>query len=398
MTADIEAIKGQVCAVVDAERAALLDLSHRIHANPETAFQEVKACGWLADYLEGHGFAVTRGAFGLPTAFLARKGSGTPVVAFMAEYDALPGIGHGCGHNIIATAGCGAGVALGRVIEQTGGSVVVLGTPAEEGGGAKVMMVRRGCLAGIDVAMMVHPSGTRELDGGPVIARATFEVEMFGRAAHAASSPDQGINALDALVLGYMGIAALRQHIPATARLHGIITDGGQAPNIVPEHAAGRFYVRARTEAELESLKQRALDCFRAGALAAGARAEFRWVDEQTSELWTNETLAACYRANAARLGRTVLNGREAPPLPTGSTDFGNVSKQVPAIHPMIAIAATPIPGHSLEMVAAAASGLGDRAVLDGAKALAMTGVDVLLRPEVLEGARRDFARMQAQA
>lgn len=393
---DIEAVKRRVCDAVDGERQALLDLSHRIHDNPETAFQEVQASGWLADYLESRGFDVTRGAFDLPTAFMARKGSGAPVVAFLAEYDALPGIGHGCGHNIIATAGCGAGVALASVLDQAGGSVVVFGTPAEEGGGAKVTMVRRGCMEGIDAAMMVHPSGTREVDGGPVIARATFEVECFGRAAHAASSPDQGINALDALVIGYVGIAALRQHIPATSRLHGIITDGGQAPNIVPEHAAGRFYVRARTEQELENLKQRALACFRAGAEATGARVEFRWINEQTSELWTNETLAAAYRANAARIGRTVLNGREAPPMSTGSTDMGNVSKVVPAIHPMIAISDTPIPGHSIEMTEAAASGLGDKAVIDGAKVLAMTGLDVLMRPDVLESARRDFARMKA--
>jgi amidohydrolase len=394
---DIEAIKQQVIEAVDRERPALLELSHRIHDNPETAFQEVKASGWLADYLEGHGLTVTRGAFQIPTAFVARKGSGAPVVAFMAEYDALPGIGHGCGHNVIATAGCGAGVALADVIAQTGGSVVVFGTPAEEGGSAKVTMVRRGAMEGIDVAMMVHPSGTREMDGGPVIARATFEVEFFGRASHAASSPEQGINALDGLVIGYMGIAALRQHIPITSRIHGIITDGGQAPNIVPEHAAGRFYVRARTERELEALKERALNCFRAGAEATGARVEFRWVNEQTSELWTNEALAGAYRANAARLGRAVLNGREAPPMPTGSTDMGNVSKMVPAIHPMIAISPVPIPGHSIEMAAAAASELGDKAVTDGAKALAMTGVDVLLQPGLLEAARRDFQQRKAQ-
>jgi amidohydrolase len=395
--ADIESVKQQVCAVVEREREALLELSHRIHANPETAFQEYQASAWLADYLEAHGFTVERGAYGIPTAFVARRGTGRPAVAFMAEYDALPGIGHGCGHNIIGTASAGAGVALASVLEQTGGSVVVFGTPAEEGGSAKVTMVRRGCLEGIDVAMMVHPSGRRDVDGSPVVARATFEVEMFGRAAHASSAPDQGINALDALVIGYMGIAALRQHIPPTARLHGIITDGGQAPNIVPAHAAGRFYVRARTERELEELKERALNCFRAGALATGARMEYRWINEQTSELWTSEALAVCYRANAARLGRTVLNGREAPPMPTGSTDMGNVSKVVPAIHPMICISDTPIPSHSLEMAAAAAGPLGDKAVLDGAKALAMTGVDVLMRPEVLAAARRDLEAMQAQ-
>lgn len=395
---DIDQIKQRVCAAADAQRDQLLRLSHLIHANPETAFHEVQASGWLTDYLEARGFTVTRGAYELPTAFVARRGGGTPVVAFMAEYDALPGIGHGCGHNIIAAAGCGAGVALAAVIEQTGGSVVVFGTPAEEGGGAKVTMVRRGALAGIDVAMMIHPSAVREVDGGPVIARATFEVAFFGRAAHAASSPEEGINALDALVIGYTGVAALRQHIPLTSRIHGIITDGGKAPNIVPDYAAGRFYVRARTERDLEALKERVLNCFRAGAQATGARVEFTWVNEQTSELWTNEALASAYRANAARLGRAVENGREAPARATGSTDMGNVSKVVPAIHPMIAIAERPIPGHSIEMTEAAAGPLGDQAVIDGAKALAMTGIDVLLRPDVLESARRDFTRMQQVA
>lgn len=389
-----DTLKSKVRAVVDAEAAPLLALSHQIHAHPEVAFQEVQASGWLADYLEGHGFAVERGLCDLPTAFVARKGSGAPVVAFLAEYDALPGIGHGCGHNIIGTASAGAGVALAAALAPGEGTVVVFGTPAEEGGAGKVIMLRGGAFAGIDVAMEIHPSGHRDLDGLQAVARATVTVAFHGRASHAASAPEQGINALDALVLGYMGVAQLRQHIRPSERIHGIITDGGLAPNIVPAYAAGRFYVRARTERELEPLKERVLACFRAGAEATGARLEATWTAEQTSELWTNEPLAAAYRANAAALGRTVLESRTLAISTVGSTDVGNVSKAVPTIHPMIRISDHPVAGHSLELTAAAASPLGDQAVLDGAKALAMTGADVIADPSLLEAARRAFADM----
>jgi amidohydrolase len=377
----VDSLKARACAAVDAAAESLIALSRRIHGHPELRFEEHQASAWLADYLEHAGFAVERGACDLPTAFMARIGQGAPRVAVLCEYDALPGIGHGCGHNIIATAGAGAGIALARVIRQSGGTVVVLGTPAEEGGGGKILMAKRGAFAGIDAAMMVHPAGT-DLAAMNVLAVVTLAVEYHGKAAHASAFPHRGINALDALVTAYNAIAQLRQHIRSTERIHGIITDGGLAPNIVPEHAAGVFYIRAATEGRLEKLKERVLGCFRAGAEATGARLEYRWQGEQYSDMHSSQPLATAYAANIERLGRRLRDLRDVPAEVSGSTDMGNVSKLVPSIHPMIAAGPATIPLHSVEFAECAASEMGDRAVLDGAKALAMTALDVLCRPD----------------
>jgi amidohydrolase len=386
--APIDALKARAAACVDAERGALLELSARIHAHPELCYAEQRASGWLTEYLENRGFAVERGAYGLPTAFAARLGQGRPRVAVLCEYDALPGIGHACGHNIIAAAGAGAGVALGAVIDATGGSVVVLGTPAEEGGGGKVVMGREGAFADMDAAMMVHPASL-DLVAMHVLAVTALDVEYRGRAAHASAAPQAGINALDGLVTAYQSIAQLRQHIRPTERIHGIITDGGLAPNIVPERAAGLFFVRAATERRLAALKQRVEACFHAGALASGAEYHVRRVGEDYSDLWTNAPLAAAYCANLSALGRTVAEspGQEV----SGSTDMGNVSKLLPSIHPMISIAPPRVALHTQEFARCAASEDGERGVIDGAKALAMTGVDVLCTPALVEAMHAAF-------
>jgi len=386
----LEQLKHRVCAAVDEHGESLINLSRRIHAHPELKFEEHQASAWLAAFLEQSGYTVERGACDLPTAFIARIGNGAPRVAVLCEYDALPGIGHGCGHNIIAMAGAGAGAALAQVIERSGGSVVVLGTPAEEGGGGKILMAKRGAFAGIDAAMMVHPAGV-DLPAMNVLAIATLAVEYRGKAAHASAFPHRGVNALDALITAYNAIAQLRQHIRETERVHGIITDGGQAPNIVPERAAGVFYVRAATEARLEKLKNRVLGCFRAGAEATGARLEYHWQGEQYSDMHTSMPLAAAYAVNAEQLGRRLLDLRDVPASVTGSTDMGNVSKLVPSIHPMIAASPASIPLHSTDFADCAASETGDRAVLDGAKALAMTALDVLCREGLLAGVRAAF-------
>ncbi|MBI4514471.1 MAG: M20 family metallopeptidase [Deltaproteobacteria bacterium] len=390
MSESVTELKAAVCAAVERERDTLLALSRRIYAHPELVFAEHQASGWLADYLEQAGFAVERGACDLPTAFVARLGSGAPCVAVLCEYDALPGIGHGCGHNIIATAGAGAGAALASVIAHCHGSVVVLGTPAEEGGGGKILMAKRGAFDGIDAAMMVHPAGL-DLPAMKVLAVATVAVEYRGKAAHAAAFPHRGVNALDALITAYNSISHLRQHIRESERVHGIITDGGQAPNIVPERSAGLFYIRAATEARLEKLKARVLGCFRAGAEATGAQLEHHWLGEQYSDMDSNQPLAAAYAANVQRLGRVVRDLRTLPAAVSGSTDMGNISKLVPAIHPMIAAAPAHVPLHSSEFAAYAVSPSGDQAVLDGAKALAMTVLDVLCRPELRAAARAAF-------
>jgi amidohydrolase len=388
-------LKERACAAVNAQQHALIDLSQRIHSSPELNFEEHRAAGWLAEYLEHAGLKVERGAYGLPTAFAARLGDGHPRIAVLCEYDALPGIGHACGHNIIGTAGAGAGAALAAVVRETGGSVIILGTPAEEGGGGKIIMARKGAFDGVDAAMMVHPAGV-DLAEMHVLAITQVEVEYRGRATHAAAFPHRGINALDALVTAYSTIAQLRQHIRATERIHGIITDGGQAPNIVPDRAAGLFYIRAATAQRLVRLKERVAACFRAGAEASGAELSLRTLGEDYSDMWTNRPLANAYAVNLERLGRKLLTAADVPAQVAGSTDMGNVSKLVPAIHPMIAAAPPHVPLHSTEFAQWAAAELGQRAVIDGAKVLAMTALDVLCRPDVRAAVHAAFAATRA--
>ena len=382
MSRELSELKQRACARVDDEAQALTDLSRRIHSAPELKFAERQASTWLADYLESRGYAVERGAFGLPTAFAARIGDGQPRVAILCEYDALPGIGHACGHNIIAAAGAGAGAALLAGIAETGGSVVVLGTPGEEGGGGKILMARKGAFQGIDVAMMVHPASA-DVSGMQVLAVSQVEVEYMGRAAHASAFPHRGVNALDGLVAAYIGIAQLRQHIRATERIHGIITDGGQAPNIVPERAAGLFYIRAAKERHLEQLKARVMGCFQAGAAASGAQLNVHTIGEDYADMFTNQPLADAYAANLQQLGRTLLAASDVPAAIAGSTDMGNVSKLVPSIHPMIAASPPGVALHSSDFARWAGSPHGDRAVIDGAKGLAMTALDVLCGSEL---------------
>jgi amidohydrolase len=393
---NVEQWKERSCAAVESRRAQLIELSMRIHDCPELKFEEHRSSAWLAAFLESVGFAVERPAYGMATAFVARQGSGRPRVAILCEYDALPGIGHGCGHNIIATAGVGAAAALGDLVSETGGTLIVLGTPAEEGGGGKILMAQRGAFEGIDAAMMVHPAGM-DLAAMPALAFSLVEVEYRGRAAHASAFPHRGINALDALVTAYNAIAQLRQHIRATERIHGIITDGGQAPNVVPERAAGVFCIRAATAPQLARLKERVLACFHAGAQATGAQVNLQTVGDDYSDLWTNAPLAAAYAANLVRLGRTVLDIADVPSSIAGSTDMGNVSKLVPAIHPMIAAAPRGVPLHSADFARYAGAEDGHRAVIDGAKALAMTALDVFGNPGLVTAMQAAFAQTVAR-
>ena len=275
-----------------------------------------------------------QGAYGLDTAFAARAGSEGPTIAVLCEYDALPGIGHACGHNIIATAGLGAGLAAAALADEVGGRVVVLGTPAEEGGGGKIYMGEGGAFEGVDAALMVHPAG-QDLMEMTVIAIATWEVEYRGQAAHAAAFPHLGRNALDAAVLGYNAVAALRQHIRPTERVHGVFTRAGDKPNIVPDHTVAEWYVRSGTIASLQPLKERVLACLEGGAMAAGCRMEHRATCPEYSDLRTNGPMADLYAANAERLGRQPSRPRNGV---VGSTDMGNVSYLVPSIHPMIKV------------------------------------------------------------
>jgi amidohydrolase len=387
MTVDRERLKASAAAEVEAHRQELIDLSLRIHNNPELGLQEERASAWLCEYLEKQGFQVERGICGLPTAFRATAGQGEPRLAFLAEYDALPGVGHACGHNIIASSAAAAGLGVRSVLDSTGGCVAVIGTPAEEIVGGKVIMARQGAFDGLDAAMLTHP-GSRNAVHSQALACASLEVEYFGKEAHAAARPEAGINALDALILAYNAIGTLRQHIRSSARIHGVITDGGQAANVVPHHSAASFMVRAEDDAYLEELKAKVIACFEAGARASGARLEYRWSENQFAAMWTNGPLAEAHKANLATVGREI---HDRPSRHTGSTDMGNVSALVPAIHPTIAVAPPEIGIHSREFAACAASEDGHRGLLDAAKAMAMTAIDVLTDPDLRRRMQEEF-------
>lgn len=368
---------------VDAAADELIEISRDIHARPELAFEERYASDRLTSAMADHGMNVTRGAYGLETAFEAEFGSGDgPCVALLAEYDALPGIGHACGHNLIATAALGAAFALQALGGDLPGRVRLLGTPAEEKGGGKELMARAGAFDGVDAALMIHPSGIN-LVTMPCLCYADVQVVYHGRSAHASAMPHKGINALDGLLLAYQAISNLRQHIRGTERIHGIVTDGGQAPNIVPDRAAGEFYVRAATSAQLEALKPRVQACFEAGAKGAGCEVEIMWGDVDYLDLNTNWPLAARFQQHAEALGREFYPIDKLGVGGAGSTDMGNVSQRVPSIHPMLAAAPRNVVIHHPDFARYAGSELGDAAALDGARSLALTAFDFLADAEL---------------
>ncbi|WP_421120127.1 amidohydrolase [Aquihabitans daechungensis] len=392
---DLAAAKDRIDAVVAEHAAALLDASHRIHEHPELGFEEHHAQEVLSAVLEGAGIAVTRGAYGVATAFEAVAGSGGPRIAVLCEYDALPGIGHACGHNIIGTAGVGAGIAAAAVAADLGGTVVILGTPGEEGGGGKVLMAEQGAFEDIDAALMVHPAGL-DLSRFGAIAIQQLEVTYHGKAAHAAAAPQAGRNALDAAVLGYNNVAALRQHIRPDERIHGIFTDAGDAPNVVPARAAANWYVRSPTVRGLHKLKARVLTCLQAGADAAGCTMEHVWLDPAYADMVDNEPMIELYRDNIERTGRTLIDPKSLEAV-VGSTDMGNISHIVPSIHPMIAVSPPTVAIHTADFVRYARGEDGDRAVLDGARALAATVADLWARPDVMEAATAAFATARSE-
>jgi len=383
----IEKLKLKVKDSVELQRQQLIQLSLNIHDNPELGFEEEKASAWLTSYLENSGFYVERGIAGLATAFRATYGQGSPRIALLAEYDALPKMGHGCGHNIIAASAVGAAVASKSIIDQLGGSVVVLGTPGEEVFGGKIDMVKAGTFKEIDVAMIVHPN-LRNMVAIQALACSSLEVEFFGRPAHAAAQPYRGINALEAMILAFTSINSLRQHIRSEARIHGIITDGGEAPNVVPAHSAAVFLIRAPDDEYLAELKDKVLNCFTGASVASEARLEYRWRDRAYAPMKNNATLAQLFSQNLESLGRHV----EAfdPRFGFGSTDMGNVSQVVPSIHPTIAIASPEVFIHTQEFASAAASEAGHEGLMDAAKAMAMTVADIL-QSGMLDRIKQEF-------
>ncbi|TVR18328.1 MAG: M20 family peptidase [Nitriliruptor sp.] len=358
---------------MDTARDGLLALSHAIHGDAEVGFEEHTSSRRVAEALATAGFDVQHGAAGLDTAVVAEYGTGPLTVSICAEYDALPGIGHACGHNIIAAAAVGAGLALAPLAEELGLTVRVLGTPAEEGGGGKILMLRAGSFDGSNLAMMVHPSPS-ESPRMACLAVQHFDVRFTGKSAHASAYPQLGINAADALTVAQVGIGLLRQHIKPTDRIHGIVTDGGDAPNIVPERTGGQWYARAATLAELAELYPRVQACFEAGALATGATVHFDEPGPAYSEFEHDDELIALWEREATAIGRVLPSEPHNPDL-AGSTDMANVSLAMPTIHPMLAIEAGGAVNHQPEFTAACVTADADRAVRDGALGMARTTI-----------------------
>lgn len=386
-----DAAKQQMALAVDARAARLLSVSHQIHETPELCFEEHVAHDLLCTVLEDEGLEVERSAYGLDTAFVARAGRDGPHVAVICEYDALPEIGHACGHNIIAAAGLGAGVAAATMADKLGGRVSIVGTPAEEGGGGKCYLLERGAFDGISAAMMVHPAN-HELTFMSTIAVEQLEVTYTGQPAHASASPHKGRNALDGAVLGYMNVAALRQHIRQDERIHGIFTRAGDKPNIVPHDAAAEWYVRSPKLDSLAELRERVVACLEAGANAAGVGIECQCKAPIYADMINSETMLEFYAGNAAAAGRVVSKPHSTHAV-VGSTDMGNVSYAVPSIHPMIKAAPDDVAIHTPEFAQYAKSQSGDQAVLDGAKIMAATVADLWLDPEALDRAADELAQ-----
>jgi amidohydrolase len=384
---DVAALKARVNERVDARRATLDDLSLRIHAQPELAFEERNAAALLTGALAAEGVALTRGAGGLETAFVAEFGQGHPCVAILGEYDALPGVGHACGHNLMGTAAIGAFLALRDVASELPGRVRVLGCPAEERGNGKNFLIRDGLFGDVDAALMYHPGDRDEIDP-LMLALVSLDVEFHGKAAHAAAEPHEGRNALDALLLAWTALSALRLTVRSDSRFHGIITDGGKAANIIPDRAAARFMVRSPDNAYLKELQRRVIACFEGAATQTGCDLAYEWSDA-CDLVSTNGPLADAFSANARALGRVMNNRR--PGDTHGSTDMGNVTSIVPGIHPFLSITNGPVPGHSIEFAAAAATSQAQDTMRFAAKALAMTAVDALTVPGLVEKAKEAF-------
>ena len=383
MLARMDAMVERVRSKVEASAGVLVELSHAIAADPELAYEEHRAAERCAVVLERHGLAVERGAYGLPTAFAARAGSRGPHVVVCAEYDALPEVGHACGHNIIAASGVGAGIALASLAAEVGLRVTVLGTPAEELGGGKVDLIRAGAFDGVDAAMMIHPA-PYDLHSARGLAIEEWEVVVHGQAAHASCDPHLGRNALDGVVAGYTAIAMLRQHLRPWQQVHGVITDGGAAPNVVPDRAAAAYYLRAVDAADLADLRTRVRACLEGAATATGTTLTIRTLSNPYEPVDANPALVAAFGRACEAIGRPFTPDPAGPDM-GGSTDFGNVSQLVPAVHAELAVHSHPAASHQREFAAHCVTPAADRTMLEGAMALALTAIAVAADPAMLQ-------------
>lgn len=387
-------MKDKITAELHSVMDELWSISCAIHEKPELGHEENFACMTLSQSLRQHGFKVEEGIYDIKTAFRAEypavKNAG-PTVAFLCEYDALPGIGHACGHNLIAAMGIGAAIALKSVVDETGGRIVVLGTPAEETDGAKQPMIEAGAFADVDVAIMTHPGQVSEASGSSLALNA-YEFRYHGKSAHAAQAPEKGINALDSVIHLFNGINAIRQHVPDGVRIHGIITDGGKAPNIVPDYAAAQFYIRAGNKALRDAVTEKIVACARGAAEMTGAQLEITTFSQPYYDLNTNQVLSELFNDNLRMLGETDISPARAAVV---SLDMGNVSYVVPSIHPWIGLNCPDIPLHTPDFAVKTASPEAREALYKGAAAMALTGFDFLGSDQVREKVKKEFGLKQ---
>lgn len=356
----------------------LIGLAKALHEDPEVAWEEYRSSHRVAEVLEEAGFSVTHPYLGFETALHAVAGAQSPRmrIAFMAEYDALPGLGHACGHNLIAASAVGAAIGLARVSEELGLGVEIFGTPAEEGGGGKIDLLERGAFDGVDLAMMVHPGPVDVAEATP-LAVAHWAVEFKGKAAHASAFPTEGRNAADAFTMAQVAIGLLRQHLPDSSRVHGVVLEAGTAPNSIPSHARGRWYVRAQTLDELEKIENRVLACFEAAAMATGCTFAYELESRPYAEFRTYEKALEYYVKNAEELGRKFQPGAPGAEMASASTDMGNVSHHVPSIHPYIGLDSYPVLNHQAEFADYTVGAVAEKALIDGAVAMAWTAIDM---------------------
>ncbi|MER0477871.1 amidohydrolase [Streptomyces sp. Edi2] len=372
----------------------LWDVAQELHRHPELAFEEHRSAALLSKELESEGFTVERGVAGMETAFTARAGNGNgPCVALLLEYDALPGIGHACGHNLIAGAGLGAALALRHAIPEIDGTLLVVGTPAEEGGGGKAIEVEAGVFDGVDAALMFHP-GVHSWSSAPLTAQVQYRVGFHGRAAHPTGNPTEGRDALAALIQLFHTLAVVERRLPEGSHIQGIITEGGQATNIVPEYAEGRFGLRGLTGTRLDELIAELTRAAEGVALATGTGVDVAQVSTRYAHFRNSDVLSETFAAHLSRAGMTV--GEPTPGVYLGSSDIGNVSVKVPAIHPFVAILGPDESDHTPRFAEAAGGPAGRKAMLASAEALACTAADVLLRPELGARAWSELRRKEA--
>lgn len=398
MMTTIESVQQSIQEHFVENRLRYIKTSHAIHENPEIGNEEVFASLTLTTLLKEAGFTVKEDIAGHPTGFVAEKRIGEgPTIAFLAEYDALPGLGHACGHNIIGTTSVAAGIALAEQLDHIGGRVVVLGTPAEEGGtngSAKGSFVREGYLEGIDAALIIHPANETRPSGSS-LAVDPVDYVFRGVSAHASGSPEKGVNALDAVIQLFNGINALRQHLTDDVRIHGIIPDGGDAPNIVPDYARARFYIRADSRPKANDVRAKVDAIAQGAALATGAKVEIVEFQNKVDNLIPNDTLNDVFNETFATLGETIIPGEREG---LGSTDTGNISQVVPTIHPYIKIGSSELVAHTVPFREAAASQKGDEALLTGAKGLALIGYRLLKEPAIIDEAKKELESRKSLA